>query len=494
MNKTILTALAFSIISTSSCFCNVNSLIKESINGNSQAQLELAKHYEQKKYNRLMFHWYEKAAKNGNEQAEEILANIYFNRGDVDKAFKLAQKLSENNNKTGKSILAYYYCWGAFEIPVDKHLALKYAEESREIPLSKAVLSNYYLNGFWEINKDVNTALKLAAESFDEGCDEGGCIYNRICVLERLKNNPKYMQINNKLRNSEYIDGVINSIFVFGEVNQANIALKKIEPYIDNKSSSFYYLLAVIEKQLGNTTKSSDYYLKAAELWNSRALFDLFKACFNKRNIEEKDKLKAKNYAKLSLKSKQPTLIAKLYFLINEMNSYYNIPKEVLPDNINWETIIKEGADNGHPMLMALHAYNIGKNNSEYSKYMNQARKMGAIRGIKNCLSQCKDFKKWLEIGVELGDIECIFLMSKAKLSGIVTNYNSEEMSVEKDELKAIEYLKYTLKHGHPKAAYFLFHYYSKEIRAYLEEKNKDLFAKIWRGEKVLQPKTKAKS
>ena len=131
MKKLILWLFAFSSFSTSTCFADVNSLIKNSINGDSQAQLELAKYYEQKKYDALMFHWYEKASENGNIQAQELLANKYFNSGDTEKAILLAKKLSDIGKDVGKSILAYYYCWGAYNVPINKNLALKLAKNAQ---------------------------------------------------------------------------------------------------------------------------------------------------------------------------------------------------------------------------------------------------------------------------------------------------------------------------------------------------------------------------
>ena len=221
MKKIFALFSAFLFSGLSCAFGDVNSLITDAINGDDKAQLELAKYYEQKKYDALTFHWYEKAAEKGNVNANEFLVNKYFNRGDVDKAFKLAKKLAEKGNKIGKSVLSYYYCWGAFEVPVDKHLALKYANESSDVPLSKAVLANYYENGFWGINKDVTKALSLAEESFDEGCDEGGCIHNRICGLENLKQtNSKYNEIKIKSKDSDYEFKIENEKLILKGINK----------------------------------------------------------------------------------------------------------------------------------------------------------------------------------------------------------------------------------------------------------------------------------
>ena len=143
------------------CFCDVNRLIIDAINGDAKAQFELGEHYEKKNYTSLMFQWYEKASEQGNILAQERLAQKYFNNGYVDKAFNLAKKLSELDNKIGKSILAYYYCWGGYEVPVDKNLSLKLINESMDIPLSKAVLANFYLNGFWNVKKIHTKLLNL---------------------------------------------------------------------------------------------------------------------------------------------------------------------------------------------------------------------------------------------------------------------------------------------------------------------------------------------
>ena len=465
MRKIFALFSAFLFSGLSCAFGDVNSLITDAINGDDKAQFELAKYYEQKKYDALMIHWYEKAAKHGNVNANEFLVNKYFNRGDVDKAFKLAKKLAEKGNKIGKSVLSYYYCWGAFEVPVDKHLALKYANESSDVPLSKAVLANYYANGFWGINKDVTKALSLAEESFDEGCAEGGCIHNRICGLENLRQtNSKYNEINIKLKDSDYVDAIINTyLFIPSLDNNVNEAFIKLEPFMNNKSASLYYTLSVLEQKRGNNKKSNDYYFKAAEFWDSDIIFDLYRADFNKRNVTENDILEAKKLAELGLKTKEPKFLAKLYFLFNEIDTYVKVSEKALPDNIDWNKLIKEGADNGHPVLMALHAYNIGKENSEYEKYINQSIKMGASRVVDTCLNSCKDYKKWLEIGVELKDLKSISLMGSAKLEGFIYDRKGKRLNIEKDEAKGIEFLEYALKHGDSRAASSLFDYFSKD-------------------------------
>ena len=209
-----------------SCYGSVNALITNAIKGDADSQFELAKYYEKKDYKALMFQWYEKAAENGNIQAQELLANKYFNKGDVDKAFSLSQKLSDNGSEVGKSILAYYYCWGAYEVPVDKNLAWKLANESSNNSLSKAVLANFYSNGFWGVKKDLDKAIKLAEESFDEGCLEGGCIYNRIIDTFGRKNKSKYDQICEMLKNGDYIDGIINT-YLIRSIREKNLSKTK---------------------------------------------------------------------------------------------------------------------------------------------------------------------------------------------------------------------------------------------------------------------------
>lgn len=385
------------------CFCDVNRLITDAINGDAKAQFELGEHYEKKKYTSLMFQWYEKASEQGNILAQERLAQKYFNNGYVDKAFNLAKKLSELDNKIGKSILAYYYCWGGYEVPVDKNLSLKLINESMDIPLSKAVLANFYLNGFWNVKKDSYKALKLAKESFDEGCMEGGCIYNRICTYSNFDNNIKD-KIYEKYKESDYIDAVLNynwNIAFHGEKN-IKLAYNNIESYKGNSSGYLYYFLTLLEIKNNNKNKVDEYLNKSASLWHDESIFSLINDYIKKAGYRKKDYSKVKELVSLALKTKQPNLIAKLYYLFNEANEYKKIPNEALPDNVDWNKVVKEGADNGHPVLMIIHAYNIGKDDKEYNKYMKQAYIMGAKRFIPDCINYCEDKNKWRKINTAL--------------------------------------------------------------------------------------------
>ena len=471
-------ALSFNI--QSSCYANVNTLITDALNGDSNSQLELAKYYEQKDYKALMFQWYEKAAEQGNIQAQEILAYKFFNSGEVDKAFSLAKKLSENGNEVGKSILAYYYCWGAYNIPVDKNLALKLANETSNNSLSKAVLANYYLNGFWGVKKDVDKALKLANESFDEGCLEGGCIHNRIVELADIKNDTRYEEINEKLSQGDYIDGILNTSWeiAFSKKRNSSLAVKNIEPFLNSKSGYPYYLLAKIEEKI-NRDRANEYINKSAELWFELSIFDSFKVNLSRARYKGNDFQKIKELVELAIKTKQTNLIGKLYFLLVEADSKYRISKEAMPENIDWGKIVKECADNGHPVFMLIHAYNLGKDNKEYSKYINQAAEMGAIRVIPDCTRYCEDKKKWYELGAELKHPKYLACVGSGKLKGFYKyDYRGNKIEFNIDKEKGLEYLEAAAKLGDTHSAYELFEYYSKDIKIISNEVRK-LMAKL---------------
>ena len=405
MKKIAAFALALFFSFQFSCYGNVNSLISNAIKGDADSQLELAKYYEKKDYKALMLHWYEKAAENGNINAQELLANKYFNSGDADKAFSLAQKLTKNGSEVGKSIMAYYYCWGAYEVPINKSLAWKLANESSNNSLSKAVLANFYSTGFWGIKKDLNKAIKLAEESFDNGCLEGGCIYNRIVELSGRKNNSRYNQMEKELEQSDYIDGIISTSFITAlRDKNFNRAKKNIEPFLDSKSGYLYYFLGRIESETSRE-KAFNYYKKAAEYWEENSIFELFKVYLSKARYNSDDYKKAKDMVSLAIKTKQTNLIAKLYYLLIEADSRHKVTDKALPEGIDWKPIIKECADNGHPIFMLIHAYNLGKTNKDYKKYITQADEMGVARLIPNCIRYCENKKKWLDLDAELKEI-----------------------------------------------------------------------------------------
>ncbi len=446
-----------------SCYGSVNALITNAIKGDADSQFELAKYYEKKDYKALMFQWYEKAAENGNIQAQELLANKYFNKGDVDKAFSLSQKLSDNGSEVGKSILAYYYCWGAYEVPVDKNLAWKLANESSNNSLSKAVLANFYSNGFWGVKKDLDKAIKLAEESFDEGCLEGGCIYNRIIDTFGRKNKSKYDQICEMLKNGDYIDGIINT-YLIRSIREKNLSKTKkiIEPYLDSKSGYLYYFLGRIEGE-NSREKAIEYYKKAADFGEENSIFELFKIYLNKTRYNPNVFNKVKEMVSLAIKTKQTNLIAKLYYLLKEADIRYRVSEKALPDDIDWEKIIKECADNGHPVFMLIHAYNIGKDNNDYTKYINQAKEMGVVRLIPNCLKYCEDKKKWLELGVELEDSRSLASVGKGKLNGFVV-FDRNRVKFDKNENEGISCLESAAKQGDISSSQELFEYYCKYI------------------------------
>ena len=108
----------------------------------------------------------------------------------------------------------------------------------------------------------------------------------------------------------------------------------------------------------------------------------------------------------LAIKTKQTNLIAKLYYLLIEADSRHKVTDKALPEGIDWKPIIKECADNGHPIVMLIHAYNLGKANKDYKKYITQADEMGVARLIPNCIRYCKNKKKWLALDAELKEID----------------------------------------------------------------------------------------
>ncbi len=469
MKKITALLIAFSFCPLSKSFCDINTLLEKAIKGDSEAQIELGKYYEKKGYKALMNHWYERTAESDNIIAQEHFAQKSFNNGDTVKAVKLAKKLADQGSEIGKSILSYYYCWGAFEVPIDKNLSLKLAQESSNIPLSKAVLANFYFNGFWGIKKDYDKAVKLAEESLNEGCAEGGCIRCRIANLSQNKDEIKYQEIKNILAKSDYVDGILNtaSSLIYSNSYDNDSAIKMIEPYLGINYAYPYVLMSAIEQKRRNISKADAYRKMAAQLWNEESILEEFCSY-----VSSKDYDNAKRMASLAFKTQNPNLIAQLYFLFNEAKDRKRVSEKALPENTDWAKLIKSGADNGHPVLMLLHAMNIGKNDKDYQKYFNQAKEMGVSRTLAKCYVNCKDLKKWLEIGVELKDINGIellgsTLLSLKKLPNLKQACDSN--NIEKDGIK---YLEYAAKHGDKKSAKELLEYYQESIQNNLSNFN----------------------
>ena len=198
----------------------------------------------------------------------------------------------------------------------------------------------------------------------------------------------------------------------------------------------------------------------AAQLWNDESILEEFCSYVSSKNYEN-----AKKMASLAFKTKNPNLIAQLYFLFNEAKDRKRVSEKALPENTDWAKLIKSGADNGHPVLMLLHAMNIGKDDKDYQKYFNQAKKMGVSRTLASCYVNCKDLKKWLEIGVELEDIKGIELLGSTLL-GLKKLVDIKQASnLDNIENEGIKYLEYAAKHGDKKSAYELLEYYQETIQ-----------------------------
>ncbi|MBQ2591709.1 MAG: hypothetical protein II567_00330, partial [Candidatus Riflebacteria bacterium] len=228
------------------------------------------------------------------------------------------------------------------------------------------------------------------------------CIYNRIIDTFGKKNNSRFEEIEERLKHGDYIDGIINTSFRTAFYDKKiSLAKKNIEPYLDSKSGYLYYFLGRIEED-NSREKAIEYYKKAADFGEENSIFELFKIYLNKTRYNPNVFNKVKEMVSLAIKTKQTNLIAKLYYLLREADIRYRVSEKALPDDIDWEKIIKECADNGHPVFMLIHAYNLGKDNKDYDKYINQAYEMGVARIIPNCLKYCEDKKKWRELSVEL--------------------------------------------------------------------------------------------
>ena len=292
---------------------------------------------------------------------------------------------------------------------------------------------------------------------------EGGCIYNRIIDTFGKKNNSRFEQIEERLKQGDYIDGIINTSFrtVFYDKN-ISLAKKNIEPYLDSKSGYLYYFLGRIEEE-NSREKAFECYKKAAVFGEENSIFELFKIFLNKARYNSNDFNKAKEMVSLAIKTKQTNLIAKLYYLLREADIRYRVSEKALPDDIDWKKIIKECADNGHPIFMLIHAYNLGKDNIDYKKYINQADEMGVVRLIPNCLKYCEDKKKWLELGVELEDPRSLASVGKGKLNGFVV-FDRNRVKFDKNENEGISCLESAAKQGDISSSQELFEYYCKYI------------------------------
>ena len=484
MKKITALLIAFSLLALPKIFCDTNALLEKAIKGDSNAQLELGKYYEKKGYKALMTHWYERAAEHNDVIAQEYFAQKFFNNGDIEKAVNLAQKLADQGNEVGKSILSYYYCWGVYGVPINKSLSLKLAQESSNVPLSKAVLANFYFNGFWGIKKDYDKAVKLAEDSLNEGCAEGGCIRLRIANLSHKIDKNHNLEIEKIMENSDYVDSILNTAIskVSSSSYDYNSVRKMIEPYLGKNYATPYYMMAILEQKCHNMPKAKEYINKAAQLWNDDSIFEEFCNFISLKDFEN-----AKKMAFLAFKTQNPKLIAQLYFLFNEAKDKKRVSNKALPVNTDWAKLIKIGADNGHPVLMLLHAKNIGKDDKDYQKYLNQAKEMGVSRVLVDCYDNCKDLKKWLEIGAELQDIKSMELLGSTLIDlkrNPFIKLSSDYINLENDGIK---YLEYAAKHGDKKSTEELLEYFLEPIKGNLSSNSR--LASIFFGKKEVRNK-----
>ncbi len=399
--------------------------------------------------------------KNNNDLIE--IPKKLFENGETFKAIELAQKPENINTNIWKSLLAYYNYWGSYNTPINRVKALELANSSKNEPLSKAVLARFYLTGFWNIEKDLDKAEKLAEESYKEGCTEGLVVLlnvlkekRKTLYIEESKNiseSEKYKisrysmeigEISSKLYkeylNSNYADIRIQQIsekilarnyknpsialkgIVFPKNQDLNNNIKKLQgpydllkPYLDAKNPQAYFTLAKYEDRQNNRNSFKENLLKSIDYGYSNKLFNYY---VNSERIRF-DLPTGQKIAEHIIKTNNLSDLLWFYLLFNESIKVDDYLKKTLPQDIDWVSIAKSGADNGSPAFMLIYALS-QKDKNDYKKYMEQAEKMGAEEFIEKLYERLPNNlkEKWLNIGLDLNNKTSFIIKAKAYFSG----------------------------------------------------------------------------
>ena len=391
-------------------------LIKAAYSGDKVSQFKLSFLYVKKGNktgNDIVFatNWMKKSAEQDYFPAMETLVKLSTEFGNHKVAYETANKILaiDKENALAKSAIACYHVFG-FPQKIDRELAYRYAQETKELPTSKAVLSIFFTTGYFDIESDFNKAEKLAKEAINEKSYLG-----HIALMLFLSLKENYLIDKTRVRvefetalKTAYSSTLYNPYIQFyhllekfksNDEAQQEEALKELIAYKNrNPFANFYY--GKILQKLNKHTEALDCFKELALDYFTLAIIETFKYSIGDYGTQYKDEELSKNMIKIGLEQGHNRFTEYFIdffgeisfykkFLNNKKSSkYITIPESSLKvikerfyliDYIKSleANSLKRFANNGNSNLMLTYSFSKNISEDEKLKYLTASANCG---------------------------------------------------------------------------------------------------------------------